>query len=106
MPPVRLRVLDDVDVSRPARRRSFAGKAKTRRDADRGHHLHRRGAQYEGQDHARAFGLGPRGFGATDGFQLNAFIAQRPFVCLVFVLMTRLDLCGCGGVLRACLVAS
>lgn len=46
------------------------------------------------------FGLWPRGFGATNGFYLNAFISRRPFVCLAFVLMTQLDLCCCGGVLR------
>lgn len=38
---------------RPARRRSIAGKANSRRDADRGHHHQRRGAQRLGWRHAR-----------------------------------------------------
>jgi len=48
----------------------------------------------------------PRGFGAMNGFQLNALISQRPVGCLVFVLMTQPDFCCCGGALRDYLVAS
>lgn len=41
-------LLDDVDVPRPARRFSGAGKVKTRRDAGRGHHHQRCAAQCVG----------------------------------------------------------
>jgi hypothetical protein len=58
----------------PARRRSSAGKAKTRRDADRGQHRQRRDAQLNAR------------VGASRGFQVGAFVAQSLF--LIFVLTT------------------
>lgn len=69
-----MRLLDDVDVPRPARRFSGAGKVKTRHNADCAQHYQRRGAQCQG--------------GARRRIQLDAFIVQDLFLHLDFVPVT------------------